>query len=495
VDPIRLNQNNLRQIPESVSIPEYKRSGISSGIVHVGVGNFHRTHEAYYTEQLLSSGENEWGICGICLLERDLKMYQTLVDQDGLYSLMIRKPDGKLKVNVIGSIVEYLYAPADPGSVIEKMADPGIKIISLTITEGGYNYDPSTGQFLFSEPDIQWDLVHPEHPRTIFGYLTAAFHLRKKNGLPGLSVLSCDNIQQNGKVCKQMLMTYIRECKPELTAWVEDKVSFPNSMVDRITPVTSKQDMEELRTKYQVEDNWPVVCEPFIQWIIEDDFSQGRPPWEKAGVQFVREVEPYEKMKIRLLNAGHSLLGFTGTLFGYSTIDETIRNPLIVSKLSGFMDQEVSPLLGFMEGIDLEAYKSSLIQRFANPYIGDQLSRICGESSSKIPKFLLPTIEEQLKQGGPVKFSALVIATWCRYLELAGTSGYNYEIQDVMKEELVEKALASMHADPLAFLRIKPVFGSLVDSVSFVETYLPLIEYLREKGIAETLKNVLQLSK
>lgn len=250
--------------------------------------------------------------------------------------------------------------------------------------------------------------------------------------------------------------------------------------------------MEELRTKYLLEDSWPVVCEPFIQWIIEDNFPWGRPPWENAGVQFVEDVEPYEKMKIRLLNAGHSLLGFAGSLFGYSTIDEAIRDPLIVSYLSGFMDQEVSPLLGPMEGIDLEAYKSSLILRFANPYMGDQLSRICGESSAKIPKFLLPTIEEQLKRGGPVQFSALVIATWCRYLELAGTSGYNYEIQDVMREELLEKALASQGADPLAFLRIKAVFGKLVDSVPFVETYLSLIEYLRKEGPAKTISKVLR---
>ena len=488
----RLNEENLPGISESLPVPEYERSGLSSGIVHVGVGNFHRSHEAFYTDQLLGKGEKEWGICGICLLDQDQKMYNTLADQDGLYSLMVRHADGKLEVRIIGSIVKYLFAPSDPDAVITAMADPGVKIISLTITEGGYNFDPSTGQFLFSEADIQWDLQHPDQPKTIFGYLTAAFHHRKNKSLPGLSVLSCDNMQKNGDVCKQMVMTYIREAKPELAAWVEEHVSFPNSMVDRITPVTSQKDIEELRTEYHIEDGWPVVCEPFVQWIIEDDFSQGRPAWEKAGVQFVEAVEPYEKMKIRLLNAGHSLLGFTGSLLGCSTIDETIQNPLIVSFLSGFMDQEVSPLLGSMEGIDLEDYKNSLIQRFANPHIGDRLSRICSESSAKIPKFLLPTIEEQLKQGGPVKFSALVVATWCRYLELAGSPGYEYEIQDAMKQELVEKAKASMQADPLAFLRIKAIFGMLVHSKSFVETYLPIIEYLRNHGTAETLRNVLK---
>ena len=491
----RLNEENLASISESIPVPEYERSGLSTGIVHVGVGNFHRSHEAFYTDQLLGMGEKEWGICGICLLDRDLKMYNTLADQDGLYSLIVKHSDGYQEVRIIGSIVEYLYAPSDPDAVITAMADPGVKIISLTITEGGYNFDPSTGQFLFSKADIQWDLQYPDQPKTIFGYLTAGFALRKHNALPGLSVLSCDNMQKNGDVCKQMVMTYIREAKPDLAVWVEEHVSFPNSMVDRITPVSSQEEIEELKKEFQIEDAWPVVCEPFVQWIIEDDFAQGRPPWEKVGVQFVDEVEPYEKMKIRLLNAGHSLLGFIGSLFAYSTIDECIRDPEITGFLSAFMDQEVSPLLGSLEGIDLDGYKQSLIQRFANPYIGDQLTRICSESSSKIPKFLLPGIEEQLKRGGPVKLSALVLATWCRYLEVAGSAGYDYEVQDAMKEELVEKAKASMNADPLAFLKIQTIFGQLSHSGPFIETYLPLIDSLRKHGPAECIKDVLKANR
>ena len=215
----RLNGNNLSQIPERIVVPQYERSNINSGIVHVGVGNFHRAHEAYYTDQLLNLGEKNWGICGVCLLDRDLKMYETLAEQDGLYSLVVKGPDGNLSVRVVGSIVEYLYAPADPTYVISKMADPSVKIISLTITEGGYNYDASTGEFLFSEPEIQWDLQHPDRPKTIFGYLAAALLRRKKNGTPGFTVLSCDNIQQNGKVCKKMLMTYLKECQPDLVSW------------------------------------------------------------------------------------------------------------------------------------------------------------------------------------------------------------------------------------------------------------------------------------
>jgi len=478
-------------IPDTVTVPEYDRSNIRSGIVHVGVGNFHRSHEAYYTDLLLRKGVKNWGICGICLLERDLKMYQTLVDQDGLYSLVVKEADGSLEVSVIGSIVNYLYAPADPAAVTSVMADPGVKIISLTITEGGYNYDASTGEFLFDDPGIQWDLRHPDRPRTIFGYLREAFRLRKDHGSPGLTVLSCDNIQHNGEICKKMVMAYIRKCQPDLAEWTAHHVTFPNCMVDRITPVTSDRDIRDLEADFGVEDGWPVVCEPFIQWVIEDNFSQGRPDWEKAGVQFVPGVDPYEKMKIRLLNAGHSLLGFTGTLSGYRTIDETVRDEKIARFLRKFMDREVTPVLEDVEGIDLEIYKNSLLQRFANPYMGDRLSRICSESSSKIPKFLLPTIRDQLERDGPVDSSAFIIAAWCHYLELAGGVSGDWEIQDVMKEELIKGATASMNRDQLAFLKIEPVFGYLVRSKRFVETYLHMINTLRKYGIEKSIKQIL----
>jgi mannitol 2-dehydrogenase len=490
--PQRLNNSSLHKLPGSVSVPDYARSGISPGIVHVGVGNFHRAHEAYYTDQLLNKGESAWGICGICLLEKDLKMYQTLNSQDGLYSLVVKEADGSRRVRVIGSIVEYLYAPSDPSAVIAKMADPSVRIISLTITEGGYNYDPATGQFNFKNPDIQWDLCHPDRPRTIFGYLTAAFRLRQQNRVSGLTVLSCDNIQQNGSVCRNMLRTYMEESMPELRDWLAEQVSFPNSMVDRITPVTTTRDVEELRDRFHLEDSWPVSCEPFIQWVIEDHFSRGRPPWEKAGVQFTEEVEPYEKMKIRLLNAGHSLLGFTGSLMGYSTIYEAVGDALILRFLRAFMDQEVTPILGSVEGIDLNSYKETLIQRFANPQMEDRLSRICSESSSKIPKFLIPTIKEQLERGGPVKCSALIIATWCRTLELPGTSSSEPEVLDVMGDTLVEGATTSLDKDPLAFLKIGEVFGNLYRSGPFVRTYLPIMEHLRTHGTAGTISHILK---
>ncbi|MBS3769531.1 MAG: mannitol dehydrogenase family protein [Bacteroidales bacterium] len=491
-ETIKLNANNLEHLPEGVMVPNYNRTKIKTGIVHVGVGNFHRAHQAFYTDQLLCKGKGNWGISGIGLLNEDRKMYHAFTRQDGLYTLMVLDPDEKLRPRVIGSIVEYLFAPENPDRVIEKMADPEVRIISLTITEGGYNQDPATGEFNMSEKSVQWDLHHPDQPQTIFGYLTQALKHRRERKMPGLTILSCDNIQHNGEVCKKMLISYMKEAEPNLVNWVEQHISFPNSMVDRITPVTTPSDKEHLKVQFGIEDLWPVVCEPFIQWVIEDNFANGRPEWESVGVQFVEEVDPYEKMKIRLLNAGHSLLGLTGLLYGYRTIDETVRNPLLASLLREFMDKEATLVLGKIEGIELEGYKDNLVQRFSNTKIKDQVSRICAESSAKIPKFLLPTIREQLDRGGSIQFGTLIVATWCRNLELAGTSDYSIEIQDSMRNELEQKAKASVNDDPLSFLRIEAIFGNLVHYRRFVDTYLQMINELRRHHIDEVISKLLR---
>jgi mannitol 2-dehydrogenase len=487
----KLSVRNLPLLPKEVAVPAYDRLGIKPGIVHIGIGGFHRAHEAFYTDLLLHHPSAEdWGICGVALLDSDRRIFDTLLHQDGLYTLLITLSDGSLTARVIGSLVEFLFAPENPDAVLEKMADPGIKIITLTITEGGYNFDTATGEFLIREPSVQWDLNHPEKPKTIFGYIAQALKRRKERGSGGLTIQSCDNIQKNGDILKKMLLTYVQEAEPILTGWIEKHVTFPNSMVDRITPVTTQSDIEKLRTVYGIEDGWPVVCEPFIQWVIEDNYANGRPDWESVGVQFVNDVGPYEKMKIRLLNAGHSLLGFLGSLYGCDTIDEAVKVPLLGYLLREFMDKEVTPVLGKIEGINLEEYKDSLFQRFGNPHIKDRLSRICLESSAKIPKFLLPTIKEQLARGGPILRSTLVVAAWSRYLELAVSPGYPYEIEDKMKDVLCESAMASLSGDPLAFLRIEAVFNDLVHNKRFVDSYLLIVGSLRKNGVEKTIKDL-----
>jgi len=401
---------------------------------------------------------------------------------------MVTEPDGSIKARVIGSITEIIFAPENPEVVIEKMADSAIKIITLTITEGGYNFDEDTGEFLITEPAIQRDISHPDNPKTVFGYLAQALKRRKERGIAGLTLQSCDNIQHNGDVLKKMLLAYIKASEPRLTEWVEEQVSFPNSMVDRITPAIKSSDIENLKTTFGIEDLSPVVCEPFIQWVIEDHYTTGRPPWECVGVKFVSDVAPFERMKIRLLNGGHSLLGIIGSLCQYKTIDETVNDPILRVFLREFMDLEVTPILGVIEGVNLEDYKDSLIQRFGNQNIKDQLSRICSQSSTKLPKFIIPTIKEQMEIGGPITKGTFILASWCRYLELAGTSGYDYEVADEMQIVLKGGAKASASDDQLAFLKNSSVFGDLVHSKHFVETYLSLIENIRKHGVIQVME-------
>ncbi|WP_034925228.1 mannitol dehydrogenase family protein [Gillisia sp. CAL575] len=479
----KLNNKNLSNISERISTPQYDRSKLKTGIVHVGIGGFHRAHEAFYTDQLLhDQSVTDWGICGVALLDFDTKIYNTLKEQDGLYTLIVKELDGTHTKRVIGSIVEYLFAPEDPIKVIEKMASPEVKIITLTITEGGYNYNEATKKFDFSNPLIQHDLKHPQSPKTIFGYLTQALKLRKDRGLKGCTIQSCDNIQGNGHMTRKMLLSYVESAEPNLVQWIESKVTFPNAMVDRITPVTTPSDISNLIETSGIEDAWPVVCEPFIQWVIEDDFIEGRPAWETVGAQLVENVVPYEKMKLSLLNAGHSVLGILGALIGYSTIDEAVNNQNIRVFLNNYMDVEVTPVLGNLEGINLKDYKQSLLERFGNINIKDQIDRICSESSAKFPIFILPTVNSQLDNNGSIKLAAFVIAAWAIYSLGKDENGNELNIKDALKSLLNEKALASIN-NPKAFLEIASVFGKLKESPAFGEAYTKAYENIMNNGI------------
>ena len=494
---IPLTQSKLDELPEEIARPSYDRSKLTAGIMHIGVGGFHRSHQAYYTDQLLAEpGNHEWGICGVGLRDADRKIGDVLKQQDYLYTLIVKHPDGRIENRVIGSIIDFMLASDDPAAVIERMASEETKIVSLTITEGGYLVRPADGEFVDSEfdvahPDVQHDLANPESPRMVFGYLAAALRKRRENGFPAFTVQSCDNIQHNGAVTRKMLLAFAREQDPELAAWIEKEVAFPNAMVDRITPVTTPADIKYLESEFGLQDQWPVTCEPFCQWVIEDDFSTGRPAWEAVGAQFVPDVTPYEKMKIRLLNAGHSVLGILGSIDGHNTIDDCIGDPLFATYLRRFMDVEATPVLGRVEGIDLEDYKASLIERFGNANIKDNLARICLESSSKIPKFLLPTINENLAKGGSTEYAALVIAAWCYYSDKhASKDGVALEVVDEMKSEL-HAAAAGTRKDKLSFLRLEAVFGNLSENQAFTDEYVRMIDSLYENPNIARLMQVL----
>ena len=319
----RLSQSILDSLDSNISTPQYDRSKLQGGIVHIGVGGFHRAHQAYYLNQLFNKKDaSNWGIVGVGLMDRDRKMYELLNKQEGLYTLVIQHPDGKVNSEIIGSIKKMYLATDTPTEVIDLLASGSTKIISLTITEGGYNFDANTGDFILDTPDIKHDLENPETPKTVFGYLAASFLKRYKAGAKGVTVMSCDNVQHNGDMAKKGVIAFAKAQNPELASWIEENVSFPNAMVDRITPVTSDETRNYVSDQLGYTDKVPVNCEPFTQWVIEENFMNGRPLLEEVGAQFVPDVTPYEHMKLRLLNAGHSVIGITGAVHGFETIDQ-----------------------------------------------------------------------------------------------------------------------------------------------------------------------------
>lgn len=466
-----LNNKALERLPSGVLKPGYDRARLTVGIVHIGIGAFHRAHQAWYMDKLFSRGlASGWAICGIGLLKSDQHICDVLERQDGLYCLKISDVDGADTVQVVGSVTEIIFAPANPERAIRKMADPATKIISLTITEGGYNFSTNK-QFDWSNQKVLRDAGAQDHPETVFGYLHRALMLRRDQELGPITIQSCDNMESNGDITRTMLLAFLSKAQPDLIPWVEEHVSFPNSMVDRITPATSDALKKEIIEDYGVIDGWPVNCEDFAQWVIEDKFKAGRPQWELAGAQIVPDVAPYEKMKIRLLNGGHTLAGFAGYHKGYNYIHESVNDITISRLLRKYLDKEVTPTLDPVAGIDLERYKESIIRRFKNPHIKDTVARIISETSAKFPKFILPTITDQISSFGEIELAALVAANWYQYLRM--NMEHPGRIQDSAKLLLLERVReAERRNDPSFFLESRDLFGDLQKAEAFRDIFL-----------------------
>ena len=475
-----------------VAVPTYDRSGATPGIVHFGVGAFHRAHQAMYLDRLLATDASarEWGICGVGVRTADAAMRDALGPQDGLFTLTLKHPDGAVETSVIGSIVEYLYAPDDPEKVIERLSDPATRIVSLTVTEGGYNFSPSTGEFDATNPDIVADLEASAPPRTVFGLVTEALARRRDRGVPSFTVMSCDNIQGNGHMARSTFLAYAQLRDPELAAWIESNTRFPNSMVDRITPATPPELAAEVADRTGVDDNWPVVAEPFTQWVLEDEFSMGRPALEQVGVQVVDDVTPYELMKLRLLNAGHQALCYFGYLLGYRYVHDASSDPDIRNLLHRYMTEEGATTLRPLPGVDVEEYIDTLLERFANPAIGDTIARLCQDSSDRIPKWLVPVIRERLERDQRSDLAAAVVASWTRYAEGTDEAGEPIDVVDPLAAELVPRAQRS-RTDPLAFVADPELFGTLAQDPLFTTPYLSALESLRSKGTRATLIDLL----
>jgi mannitol 2-dehydrogenase len=477
---------------EGVALPTYDRSQLTAAIVHFGVGGFHRAHQAMYLDRLLRAGQTDWGICGVGVLPHDARMRDVMAAQNCLYSLVEKAPDGSQTVTVIGSIIEYLFAPDDPEAVIEKMAAEQTKIVSLTITEGGYNINANTGKFDPDNPAIREEVESSAPPKTVYGLVVAALKRRRERGLPPFTVMSCDNIPGNGEVAKGTFSSYARLTDPGFADWMIDNVAFPNSMVDRITPATTPEDILELADRHAIKDGWPVVCEPFDQWVLEDHFPLGRPPYQEVGVQVVDDVEPYELMKLRLLNAGHQALAYFGYLSGYRLVHDAAQDQPLARYVRAYMDREGTPTLKPVPGVDLDDYKDTLIERFANPYVRDQVQRLCLEASDRIPKFVLPVIRQQLATGGEVRLAAAIIASLARYCEGFDEHGEPIEINDRIADTLKQYAAKQVgpHADELGFLTNRELFGDLVEEPRFTEPYLEVLRSLKQVGAKETVRRL-----
>ncbi|WP_426110297.1 mannitol dehydrogenase family protein [Massilia sp. PWRC2] len=488
---VNLNQATLAQLPLAVAGPRYRRARVAHSIVHIGVGGFFRAHQALYLDRLLHLPGNEpWGYCGIGLLPQDAAMVAAMAAQDCLYTVIERSAQGDV-ARVVGALLDVMHAPADPEAVLEKLADGGTRIVSLTITEGGYYVNQGNGQFDASHPDIVHDLAHPQTPRCSFGYLIEALQRRRKRGLAPFTVLSCDNLQHNGDLARAMLLAFAQLRDGALADWLAQHGAFPNSMVDRITPATTDAHRALLRQRFGLNDAWPVVTESFSQWVIEDHFPGGRPAWELVGAQMTADVAPYEKMKLRLLNGGHQALCYLGMLLGYQYAHEAMADVAIARLFVDMMDIEVTPLLSPVAGIDLAAYKRTLVERCANAAIGDQLARIGTEGSARIPKFVLPSIREQLARGGPIERLCFTVACWCRYLEGHSDQGAELPLSDPYAQQLRAAALRG-GADAGALLSLQHLFGDLAAQPRFVAQVSAALARLYGDGARAALQHVLQ---
>lgn len=463
-----------------VSTPMYDRSALRPSIVHIGVGGFHRAHLAMYVDTLCRAGETAWAIVGAGVLSGDAAIAMGLAAQDHLYSLVIRETS-ESSVSVIGSIVDFVHAYPDPTPLIAKIAEPSTQIVSMTITEGGYPVDDYTGTYDPGSAVAGSD--------STFGILARGLDLRRRRGVGPLTVVSCDNILSNGGVCRTAALGEAARIDDGLASWVSDNIAFPNSMVDRITPGTTDADREWLAAEIGIVDRWPVFTEPFTLWVLEDRFTGERPPLERLDVVVTDDVRPFETMKLRLLNAAHSLVAYLAAIAGYEHVHEALADQSLRRYVEVFLDREARPVLPPVPGYDVDSFQRRLIERFSNPAIRDQVARLCLDGTAKFPKFLLPTVRAQLEMGGSIELSALGLAGWCLYLRAGeNEKGMPIEVSpDPARETAMDLAAASAE-DPTAFLGLSAVFGDdLPRNARFVAAYTAAIDRLETAGVAAAI--------
>ena len=479
---IELSNATLDRLP--VPGPRYDRSLLTPGIVHFGVGNFHRAHQAVYLDRLMNEGVAlEWAIIGVGTRPGDRAVVDALEPQDWLSTVVAQSADGS-DARVTGPMIDMI-GPGEVERVIDALADPRIRIVSLTITEGGYYVDAETGGFDARHPEIMTDLAGGAP--TVFGLILGGLARRRTEGTEPFTVMSCDNLPHNGAVCRRALVGLAKLKEPGLADWVEANVSFPSGMVDRITPATSERERRLVREKHGVADAWPVFAEDFIQWVLEDDFPSGRPPLERAGVEFVDDVSAHEAMKLRILNAGHAIIAYPAGLLGVEYAHQAMAHPLITGFLDRVEREEIIPHIPSIPGTDPTAYYERVRERFANPKIADTIRRLCLDGSNRQPKFVVPSIRDRLAAGASVDGLALECALWCRYCFGETETGKAIAPNDPDWDTLTVLS-ARARQTPKCWLDQPDVYGDLAQNERFEGAFTAALVSLWSHGTARTLE-------
>ncbi|WP_191577935.1 mannitol dehydrogenase family protein [Achromobacter insolitus] len=500
----RLNSESLPRLPADVEKPSYDRSRLTPGIVHLGLGAFHRAHQAVVTDQAMqASGDLSWGILGVSL--RHPATRDALTPQDGLYTLAVRDagPDGldREQLRIVGSVLRVMVADEDPNAVLERIAYPQTRIVSLTVTEKGYSHEPATGHLRWDDPDILHDLENPIRPRSTIGILVHGLALRRERGLPPITLMSCDNLRGNGDTLRSLVLAFALRVDVTLADWIDRHCTFPNSMVDRIVPATEDQDRQRIAGRLGVEDAWPVLGEPYLNWVIEDKFAAGRPAWDaQGGATFVSNAAPYERLKLRMVSGPHSALAYLGATLGLHTMADAANTPALRAFIEAMMREEIAPTLRGIPDAGLVEYRLRFLNRISNPALPHPLAQIVMDGSQKLPQRLLDTIRDRLRAGHGIDRLCLAVAAWLNYLRGEDEQGGVYVIQDPIAarlDRLLSRAEVAAHAAKpsqaaqrraTVLARFKPVFGDLGDSAVFVECLTKHLEALREHGVLHAVK-------
>jgi len=480
----KLSLATLDAVVNAISKPNYDRTDLTPGVVHIGVGNFHRAHLGIYLHRLFEMGiDRDWAIVGAGITDADRVMRARLKSQDFLTTVVELDPKGYC-ATISGSMIDFVAI--EPSLVIDRLVSPATRIASLTVTEGGYYMDAADGSFNANHPDIVADAANPDAPRTVFGILVAALKKRRDAGIAPFSVLSCDNVPNNGDVAKQAVLALAASHADDTRDWIAENVAFPNSMVDCITPATSDRERAMVQETFGIEDAVPVVCEPFRQWVLEDEFSNGRPALEKVGVQFTANVAAYELMKLRILNGGHASIAYPAALLDIHYVHDAMRNSTIAGFLDCLENNEIIPTVPEIAGVDFAAYYAKIVERFSNEAIGDTIPRLCIDGVSRQPKFILPVIEARLAAGQSVDGLALESALWCRYCYGVTDSGKDIVTDDADWLRLNTQAKLAK-TDPLKWLEMSDVYGAVKSSEEFTKAFSTSLGALWRDGTKTTL--------